>query len=62
MNNTRKEIMYQKTEFNNWSICMLPQIIKCSKCKKNNTVIPELSVNFQNCLFCGNPNYVKERK
>jgi hypothetical protein len=60
--------MKQKTEFNNWSISYLSEIYQCSKCKKRNTVI--FSSNnltsqkgkreklYQNCLYCGNPNYV----
>lgn len=58
----------QKTDFNNWSISYLRDIYQCGKCKKRNTIV--LSTNnivlyqqkreklYQNCLYCGNPNYV----
>ena len=52
----RKQILYQKTEFNSHKICQLPSIFKCCKCKRNNTAE---TAPTQNCLFCGTPNYVK---
>ena len=55
--NKRKQLIYQKTEFNNSAICQLPNIFKCSKCKHNNT-IQNVKFVFQLCLFCGNPNYI----
>jgi hypothetical protein len=61
----KKQIMYQKTEFNNSLICQLPNIFKCNKCKRNNTINNQTIIsntknnNFQHCLFCGNPNYIK---
>jgi len=58
-NDIRKEMLYQKTEFNHHLICQLPGIFKCCKCKKNNTVIVEKGVLSQFCLFCGTPNYIK---
>jgi hypothetical protein len=67
-NDKRKEMLYQKTEFNNSLICQLPTIFKCSKCKKNNTIqiTNNIDINSktlgQNCLFCGNPNYIKREK
>jgi lipoate synthase len=60
--NKRKEILYQKTEFNNHLICQLPNIFKCSKCKRNNTIMVQQNILTQNCLFCGTPNYVKREK
>ena len=57
-NNHRKQMVYQKTQFNNYLICQLPCIFKCSKCKKNNNILVEKDVISQNCLFCGTPNYV----
>ena len=40
---------------NNISISNLINIFKCTRCNKYNNVIhPPV----QNCLFCGNPNYV----
>ena len=59
----RKQIIYQKTDFNQSYICMLNTVFKCSKCKKNNTIIKNSnSIKSQNCLFCGNPNYIEYLK
>jgi hypothetical protein len=59
----RKQMMYQKTEFNSHLICQLPSIMKCCKCKRNNNILVSDTINVQSCLFCGTPNYVKrERK
>ena len=60
----RKDIS-QKTEFNSWSISYLTEIFQCSKCKKRNNVAPclkneERKPKFQNCMYCGNPNYIKQ--
>jgi len=60
-NDKRKEIIYQKTDFNNHLICQLPNIFKCCKCKKNNTIFI-INNFFQNCIFCGTPNYIKKRE
>jgi DNA-directed RNA polymerase subunit RPC12/RpoP len=63
-----RDNMKQKTDFNNWSISYLRDIYQCGKCKKRNTIV--FSSNnivlqqqkreklYQNCLYCGNPNYV----
>ena len=59
INNKRKQILYQKTDFNNHLICQLSGIFKCCKCKRNNTVFVQPAVLSQNCMFCGMPNYVK---
>lgn len=62
-NDKRKEILYQKTDFNTHLICQLPTIFKCCKCKRNNNIVVCQTVLSQSCLFCGTPNYVKrERK
>jgi hypothetical protein len=58
MINNRLQILYQKTDFNNHKICQLPGIFKCSKCKKNNSVMIDQSLTVQLCLFCGMPNQV----
>jgi len=55
----------QKTDFNSWSIIYLTEIFQCSKCKKKNTIISstkneERKLNYQNCSYCGNPNYIKK--
>jgi|LakMenEpi03Aug12_release.lakeMendotaPanAssembly.Ray.scaffolds.fasta_scaffold497994_2 hypothetical protein len=36
-----------------------PQVVKCTKCKKKNSVevSPEIK-NISNCYFCGNPYYI----
>ena len=57
----RKQIQYQKTDFNKYLICQLSTIIKCCKCKRYNTIQNNYSL-YQNCLFCGTPNFNKERK
>lgn len=61
-NNKRKQMLYQKTDFNNHLICQLPSIMKCCKCKRNNSIVVEANSLFQSCLFCGTPNYVKKLK
>jgi hypothetical protein len=40
----------------NTTIESLNNIFKCSRCNKYNNIMQPL---IQNCLFCGNPNYVK---
>jgi hypothetical protein len=60
--NKRKEILYNKTDFNNHLICQFPCIFKCCKCKRNNTVVVSAEILSQLCLFCGMPNYVKREK
>jgi hypothetical protein len=62
MNNHRKQILYQKTDYNHSKISMFQNIFVCCKCKKNNTIIVEPKIFSQNCLFCGCPNYVKREK
>jgi hypothetical protein len=60
-NDKRKQIIYQKTDFNNASICQLNNIMKCGKCKKNNMIVND-RLAYQLCLFCGNPNYIMNNK
>jgi len=57
MNHNRTQILYQKTMFNHHKICQLSGIYKCCKCKKNNNIL--YNNLFQNCLFCGTPNQIK---
>jgi ribosomal protein S27E len=57
--NNRLQILYQKTDFNHHKICQLEGIFKCSKCKKNNTILAEAENKVQLCLFCGMPNLLK---
>ena len=62
MINKRRQITNQKNEFNNSLICQLPNIFKCSRCKHNNA-INNLNMNiYQLCLFCGNPNYLIDKR
>ena len=60
--NKRTQIVYNKTDFNNHLICQFPCIFKCSKCKKNNSICVSIEILSQNCMFCGNPNYIKREK
>jgi hypothetical protein len=55
----------QKTDFNSWSISYLTEIFQCGKCKKRNTITlglkdEERKPKHQNCVYCGNPNYIKQ--
>ena len=59
-NNIRRQMVYQKTDFNHHLVCQLPNIFKCSKCKHNNTIVFQQGITVQNCLFCGNPNCIKK--
>lgn len=61
-NDKRKQILYQKTDFNNHKICQLNNIFKCCKCKRNNSSDSKNKSLVLLCLFCGNPNYVKREK
>jgi hypothetical protein len=58
--NKRKQMVYQKTDFNNHLICQLNTIFKCIKCKRNNDIQVNNNILSQSCLFCGTPNYVKK--
>jgi hypothetical protein len=58
--NNKKQIIYQKTDFNNSLICQLPNIFKCCKCKKYNTIFVDNNILSQLCLFCATPNYIKK--
>jgi hypothetical protein len=40
---------------NNTTITALNNIFKCTRCNKYNNIFQP---PVQNCLFCGNPNYV----
>jgi len=60
-NDNRKQILYNKTDFNNHLICQLPNIYKCCKCKKNNYIFEKKENIYQNCIFCGMPNYMLKK-
>jgi len=51
----------QLSKFNNANLNSLPQIFQCSKCRKYNSIISDLT-QIQNCYFCMNPNYIKKSK
>lgn len=66
INKLNKPELNQKNDFNSWSITYLSEIFQCIKCKKRNTIIMDQicsssdnKKNFQNCMYCGNPNYIK---
>jgi hypothetical protein len=66
INKLSKPELNQKTDFNSWSITYLREIFQCSKCKKRNNIVMNTNNNlsphqkqFQNCMYCGNPNYIK---
>jgi hypothetical protein len=54
----RSRILLKDPQFNK-TLSNHPQVIKCSKCKKYNSVqvSPEIN-NINNCYFCGNPYYI----
>ena len=58
----KKQILYQKTDFNRSLICQLPTIFKCSKCKKNNNIIIENIVIETRDIVKGNKVSSEERK
>jgi predicted ATP-dependent serine protease len=59
----------EKNAEDNWTLKTNQFILKCTKCRKYNT-IPNTNSNntnntnntnqkYMNCSFCGNPNYIK---
>lgn len=59
MNNHRRQMLYQKTDFSHHHIRHLPNVFKCCKCRKHNTIMVELTSPVQLCVFCGTPNHTK---
>lgn len=55
--NNRLQILYQKTEFNHHKISQLKGIFRCTKCKKNNTIM-STSNQVQFCIYCNMPNNI----
>lgn len=51
----------QLSKFNNANLNMIPQIFQCSKCRKYNNIITHEALT-QNCYFCSNPIYIKNKK
>jgi hypothetical protein len=53
----------EKNPEENWTLKTNQFILQCTKCRKYNTVLNNNSNNtntkYMNCLFCGNPNYIK---
>ena len=55
----QRQRMLLKNVKENTTLIVLPQVIKCSKCNKYNSIYtsPEIK-NTCNCYFCGNPCYI----
>ena len=62
----------EKNAEDNWTLKSNEYILKCSKCRKYNTIFNTNNINntnntnntnnnqkYMNCSFCGNPNYIK---
>ena len=63
----------EKNAEDNWTLKSNEYILKCSKCRKYNTIFNTNNNNtnntnntnsntnqkYMNCSFCGNPNYIK---
>lgn len=41
-----------------WTLRNNPIIFSCTKCKKYNSILTNNI--FTNCVYCGNPNYIKK--
>ena len=52
----RKHLFYK--DITNKTITLLPQMSKCSRCKKINTITFPSFNNTQICIFCGQPFYI----
>lgn len=57
---SKREISTTIPTFHNayTSIQSLSNVFICSKCNKYNTIMAPL---IQKCIFCGNPNYIKQK-
>ena len=53
----------EKNSEENWTLKTNQFILKCTKCRKYNTILNNTNTNnnqkYMNCSFCGNPNYIK---
>lgn len=61
----------EKNAEDNWTLKSNEYILKCTKCRKYNTIFNTNTNNtnninntnrnqkYMNCSFCGNPNYIK---
>lgn len=52
------------SQFNHCTLDNLPNstIFQCNRCRKYNTIFnQERNMVYQNCLFCGQPNYVLQK-
>jgi hypothetical protein len=57
----------EKNAEDNWTLKSNEYILKCTKCRKYNTIFNTNNKNntnntnqkYMNCSFCGNPNYIK---
>ena len=45
----------------NWHLGLNNNIFICAKCHKYNSIMEiNKESKYQNCLFCGNPNYINK--
>ena len=58
----------EKNAEDNWTLKTNQFILKCTKCRKYNTIFNNTNTSntnsnnnqkYMNCCFCGNPNYIK---
>jgi DNA-directed RNA polymerase subunit RPC12/RpoP len=47
-----------KNATENWTLKANKFILSCSRCKKYNNILDH-QLNYINCIYCGNPNYLK---
>ena len=49
-----------KNPYDNWSLKNNnPTMFSCSKCNKYNSIF-DSTQKYMNCIYCGNPNYIKK--
>ncbi len=54
----KKRLFFKNID--NWHLGLNSNIYICIKCHKYNSIIDNKDINYQNCLFCGNPNYINK--
>lgn len=65
MDKSYRRLLTNKNPHDNQSLALFNNTFQCSKCKKYNSITYENTStprNFQNCLYCSNPSYVKINK
>ena len=63
MEKSSKTVLLKKNPYDNKSLAIFNNILKCSKCKKYNYIMDQhksIHGNYQNCQSCFNPNYIKK--